>query len=403
MSEEKVNFMQAIEELCEEKGLDKETVIGTVEAALAAAYRKDYGKPKQIIRAKLDPATGQAEMFKVTQIVEEVENPEAEITLEDAKKIKKSYKISDEIIEPLPKEESFGRIAAQTAKQVIIQRIREAERDMIYEEFKAREHSVINGSVQQIEGKNIIISLGKTNAIMFPSDQIKDEKYYVGQRLKVYVKEVTQTSRGPQILASRTDEDLIRGLFELEVPEVANESVEIKNIAREAGSRTKIAVIAHDENIDPIGSCVGQRGTRVQSVLAEVGEEKIDIVLWDEDLEQFIMNALSPAKCEKITISSKDNKAIVYVPEDSLSLAIGKNGQNVRLASKLTGWGIDIEKNESEENGETDKVKKTKTKTKTKTRAKLNKKEKKSTQAITIEKSDIINEKPAKSSNKIDE
>lgn len=354
MNEEKANFIQAIEELCEEKGLDKDTVISTVEAALAAAYRKDYGKPRQVIRAKLDPETGEAEMFKVTTIVddEEFENSEAEIALTDAKKDNKKTKIGDEIIEPMPKEETFGRIAAQTAKQVIIQRIREAERDMVFAEFKDREHSVINGSVQQIEGKNVIVSIGKANAIMFPSDQIRDERYYVGQRLKVYLKEVTQTSRGPQILVSRTDEGLIRGLFELEVPEIANGTVEIKNIAREAGSRTKMAVIANDENIDPIGSCVGQRGTRVQSVLAEVGEEKIDIVLFDEDLEKYIMNALSPAKCDKIAISSKDNKATVYVPEDSLSLAIGKNGQNVRLASKLSGWGIDIEKSE----GENDKV-----------------------------------------------
>lgn len=358
MTEDNANFMQAIEELCEEKGLDKETVISTVEAALAAAYRKDYGKPRQVIRATMDPKTGEAEMFQVTTVVEdeELENPEAEIALSDAKKNNKKAKVGDEIIEPLPKEETFGRIAAQTAKQVIIQRIREAERDMIFTEFKDRENTIGNGSVQQIEGKNIIVSLGKVNAIMFPSDQIRDERYYVGQRLKVYIKEVAQTSRGPQILVSRTDEGLIKGLFELEVPEIANGAVEIKNLAREAGSRTKMAVIANDENIDPIGSCVGQRGTRVQSVLAEIGDEKIDIILWDEDVERFIMNALSPAKCEKIIISSKDNKAVVYVPEDSLSLAIGKNGQNVRLASKLTGWGIDIEK--AEGNGEVKKDKK---------------------------------------------
>jgi len=352
MNEEKANFIQAIEELCEEKGLDKETVISTVEAALAAAYRKDYGKPRQVIRAKLDPATGEAEMSRITTIVadEELENLEAEIALSEAKKSNKKTKVGDEIIEPLPREDSFGRIAAQTAKQVIIQRIREAERDMIYNEFKDREQSVINSSVAQIEGKNVIVSLGKTNAIIFPSDQIKNEKYYVGQRLKVYIKEVSQTARGPQILASRTDEGLIRGLFDLEVPEISNSTVEIKNIAREAGSRSKIAVEAHDENIDPIGSCVGQRGTRVQSVLAEIGEEKIDIVLFDDDLERYIVNALSPAKCDKISISSKDNKATVYVPEDSLSLAIGKNGQNVRLASKLTGWGIDIEKTQTDAN-----------------------------------------------------
>jgi len=354
MTDESSNFIQAISDLCEEKGLNKETVISTVEAALAAAYRKDYGKPRQVIRAKMDPKTGEAEMFKITTVVndEEFENPEAEISLTDANKIDKKYKIGDEIVAALPKEEKFGRIAAQTAKQVIIQRIREAEREMVFAEFKDREHTVGNGSVQQIEGKNVIVSLGKVNAIMFPSDQIRDEKYYVGQRIKVFIKEVAQTSRGPQILVSRSDEGLIKSLFELEVPEIANGTVEIKSLAREAGSRTKMAVLALDDNIDPIGSCVGQRGTRVQAVLAEIGDEKIDIVLWDEDVEKFIMNALSPAKCEKIVISSKDSKATVFVAEDSLSLAIGKNGQNVRLASKLTSWGIDIEKTEKTSNSD---------------------------------------------------
>jgi len=311
-------------------------------------------------------------MFKITTVVddEEFENPEAEISLSEAIKIDKKHKIGDEIVEALPKEEKFGRIAAQTAKQVIIQRIREAERDMVFAEFKDREHTVGNGSVQQIEGKNVIVSLGKINAIMFPSDQIRDEKYYVGQRIKVFIKEVAQTSRGPQILVSRSDEGLIKCLFELEVPEIANGTVEIKSLAREAGSRTKMAVLALDENIDPIGSCVGQRGTRVQAVLAEIGDEKIDIVLWDEDVEKFIMNALSPAKCEKIVISSKDNKATVFVAEDSLSLAIGKNGQNVRLASKLTSWGIDIEKTEKSENSDDEPV----------------------NNSVTIEKEEIVNE-----------
>lgn len=385
MAEKMEGFMQAIEELCEEKGLDKETVLETVEAALAAAYRKDYGKARQVIRAKLDPVTGDADMFKVTEVVEEVENPEAEISLEDAKKINKKHKVGDEIIEALPKEESFGRIAAQTAKQVIIQRIREAERDMIFEEYKDREGVVVNGSVQQIDGKNIIISLGKANAIMFPSDQIRDENYYIGQRLKVHIKEVSQTARGPQILVSRSDEGLIKGLFELEVPEIANDVVEIKNVAREAGSRTKIAVATNDPNVDPIGSCVGQRGTRVQSVLAEIGEEKIDIVLWDEDLEKFIVNALSPAKTEKIVISSKDNKAVVFVPEDSLSLAIGKNGQNVRLASKLTGWGIDIEKVEGE--GDEKKEKSSK---------KSVESDESEEKSVTVEKEEIVEEEAVK-------
>lgn len=348
-------FMAAIDEICNEKGLKKETIIEAVEAALAAAYRKDYGKPKQIIRAKIDEVTGGTSMFRVFEIFEteeEVEEKEQQLTLSEAKKLDKKAKIGGEVLIPLPKEEEFGRIAAQTAKQVIIQRIREAERDMLFTEFKDKEDTVMNATVQQIEGRNVIISLGKANGIMFPSDQIKDEKYYIGQRLKVFVREVAETTRGPQIVVSRTDEGLIKGLFESEVPEIAAGTVEMKSIAREAGSRTKIAVIANEEGIDPVGSCVGQRGTRVQAILAEIGEEKIDIVLWDEDVEQFIMNALSPAKTKEIVISSKDSKATVLVDKDSLSLAIGKGGQNVRLASKLTGWGIDIKKSDDDEGAE---------------------------------------------------
>lgn len=353
----KNQFMDAISELCDEKGLDKETVISAVEAALAAAYRKDYGRPKQIIRANLNQSNGFADMFRVYKVVsdeEELKEPEQEMILSEAKKLDKKAKVEGEVEIQLEPHEDFGRIAAQTAKQVIIQRLREAERDLLFNEFKEKENQVVNATVQQMEGKNIIVSLGKANGIMYPSEQIVEEKYYVGQRLKVFVKEVAETSRGPQILVSRTDKELIRGLFEMEVPEISSGTVEIKSIAREAGSRSKIAVIANDEKIDPVGSCVGQRGTRVQSVLAEIGEEKIDIVLWDEDVEQFIMNALSPAKTKRISISSKDNKATVYVEKDSLSLAIGKGGQNVRLASKLTGWGIDVVLDEEDKSKEKD-------------------------------------------------
>lgn len=354
-------FMNAIEELCEEKGLNKEIVIDTVEAALAAAYRKDYGKAKQILRAKLDPITGKADMFRVYEVVdteEEVKETEHQLTIDQAKKLDKKAVIGGEVVIPLPHEEEFGRIAAQTAKQVIIQRIREAEREMLFDEFKDKENHVVNANVQQIDGRNVIVSLGKANAFMYPGDQVREERYYVGQRLKVYVKEVAETARGPQILVSRSDEGLIRGIFELEVPEINAGTVEIKSTAREAGSRTKVAVIATEDKIDPVGSCVGQRGTRVQSVLDEIGEEKIDIVLWDENVEQFIANALSPAKTLEINISSKDNKAIVYVNKDNLSLAIGKGGQNVRLASKLTGWGIDIKVAETGEDVEIEPAKK---------------------------------------------
>jgi len=320
-------------------------VIETVEAALAAAYRKDYGKPKQIIRAKLNPDNGKASMFRVYDVIEdpeEIKEHEHELTLEEAKEIDPSAEYVKEVIVPLPEHEEFGRIAAQTAKQVIIQRIREAERDLLFNEFKDKENKVVNATVSQIDGRNVIVTLSKANGILYPSEQIQNERYYNGQRFKVFVKEVSQSAKGPQIIVSRSDENLIKGLFELEVPEIPAGTVEIKSISREAGSRTKMAVIATEERIDPVGACVGQRGTRVQAVLDEIGEEKIDIVLWDEYVEQFISNALSPARTRQISISSKDNKAIVYVDKDNLSLGIGKNGQNVRLASKLTGWGIDI-------------------------------------------------------------
>jgi len=346
----KINpFMAAIEDLCEEKGLDIDIVIETVEAALAAAYRKDYGKPKQIIRSKLNPETGKASMFRVYDVIEdpeEIKEHEHELTLDEAKEIDPAAEYGKEVIVPLPDHEEFGRIAAQTAKQVIIQRIREAERDLLFNEFKDKENKVVNATVSQVDGRNVIVTLNKANGILYPSEQIQGERYYIGQRIKVYVKEVSQSVKGPQIIVSRADENLIKGLFEVEVPEIPAGTVEIKSLAREAGSRTKIAVIATEEKIDPVGACVGQRGTRVQAVLDEIGIEKIDIVLWDDDIEQFISNALSPAKTRHISLSSKDSKATVYVDKDNLSLAIGKNGQNVRLASKLTGWGIDIKFNE---------------------------------------------------------
>lgn len=339
-------FLTAINELCEEKGLERGVVLETIEAALAAAYRKDYGRPKQIIRSKMNSETGDADIFRVWEVVktaEEIAEPEQQMTLRDAKKIDKNVKVGGEVISPLPKQTDFGRIAAQTAKQVIIQRLREAERNMLFLEFKDREGEIASATVQQIEGRNVIVALGKASAIMYPSDQIRAERYRPGNRLKVFIKEVNETARGPQILVSRADEGLISGLFKLEVPEINSAVVEIKSIAREPGSRSKIAVFSNDKKIDPVGSCVGQRGTRVQAVLDEIGEEKIDIVLWDDDVERFISNALSPAKTERIAISAKENKAIVYVDEESLSLAIGRGGQNVRLASKLSGWGIDIE------------------------------------------------------------
>lgn len=337
-------FMAAINQICDEKGLSKDIVLETIESAVAAAYRKDYGKPSQNIRAKFDPENGQTKIWQLFDVVEEVEEPENQKTPKEAKKIKKGAKIDDQVEIPLEPHSDFGRIAAQTAKQVIIQRIREAERNMLYKEFKEKENKIINGVVQQIEGSTVIVDLGKLNGLMLPSEQVPQEKNYTGQRLKVYVLGVEETNRGPQVIISRSNPNLINGLFELEVPEISTGTVAIKGIAREAGSRSKVAVYTEDDGLDPVGSCVGQRGTRIQSVLAEIGDEKIDIVLYDKNEAQYITNSLSPAKVEKVKLSKKDKKATVVVTEDQLSLAIGKGGQNVRLASKLTGWSINIEK-----------------------------------------------------------
>lgn len=355
-------FMAAINQICDEKGLSKETVLETIEAAIAAAYRKDFGKPSQIIRVSLDPESGQTKVWQVFDVVkaDEFESGEYQKLLKDAKEIDKKIKVGEQVETELEPHSDFGRIAAQTAKQVIIQRIREAEREMLYQEFKDKEQKIINGIVQQVEGSNVIVDLGKLNGLLLPSDQLPQEKYYTGARLKVYVREVEETNRGPRVLVSRTDPKLIEGLFELEVPEIAAGTVEIKGIAREAGSRSKVSVWTDQEGLDPVGSCVGQRGTRIQAVLAEIGEEKIDIILFAEDEDQYIINALSPAKVAKVKLIKKEKKAVVEVAEDQLSLAIGKGGQNVRLASKLTGWSIDVEKltetSKKIEESETDEV-----------------------------------------------
>jgi N utilization substance protein A len=361
-------FMAAINQLCDEKGLSRENIIETIEAALAAAYRKDFGSPGQIIKAKIDPESGETNFWRVFDIVEEVEDEEAQKTLADAKKINKNLKIGEQIELPLESKSEFGRIAAQTAKQVITQRIRESERNLLLDEYKDKENKLINGVVQQVEAGNVVVDLGKINGIMLPYDQINSERYYTGQRIKIFVKTVEDSGRGPRILVSRTDPGLIKGLFENEVPEIAAGTVEIKGIAREAGSRSKVAVWTDQEGLDPVGSCVGQRGARIQAILAEIGEEKIDIILWDKDEIQFIMNALSPAKVEKVKLLKKDQRAEVSVPEDQFSLAIGTGGQNVRLASKLTGWSLDFEKVsiKTEENEEILEDKKVKPAKKTK-------------------------------------
>ena len=335
------NFTDAISQICEEKNISKEVVLETIEAALAAAYKKDFGSKDQEVRVEIDAESGEIVVYVQKEVVEEVENEMTQMSIVNASKLKKSAKVGDIVeIKDLPSD--FGRIAAQTAKQVIIQRIREAERDMVFGEYKDKEGEVVGGSVQRVEGNNVIVDMGKAAGVLFPNEQIRGERYYVGQRLKFFVVRVEQTNKGPQIVISRSHPGLVKRLFELEVPEVLAGIVEIKAIAREAGQRTKMAVVSNQEGVDPVGSCVGQRGVRVQAVMNEIGEEKIDIILYDEDEKTFISNALSPAKVNSIVLNEEEKKAEVSVPEDQLSLAIGRSGQNVRLAAKLTGWNVDI-------------------------------------------------------------
>lgn len=372
------DFGSAISALCEEKGISKDKVIETIEAALSAAYKKDYGKKGQNIRAIFNERTGDTKFFLLKEVVDETTrefvkeedlqeeketkkekktpnvvvegdeeklprfNPERDLTMDEAKKLKKDAVIGDVIEIALESKQDYGRVAAQTAKQVIIQRIREAERDSMYDEYKDKEGEVLSGVIQRIEGRNVIIDLGKSVGVLFPQEQVESESYRIGQRLKVYVYKVEAGSKGPGITLSRVHPELVRKLFELEVPEIFAKTVEIKSIAREAGERTKIAVSSNEEGIDPIGSCVGQKGTRVQAVIDELGGEKIDIILWNDDIAKFISASLSPAKVLKVDINESKKEALVTVPEDQLSLAIGKRGQNVRLAAKLTEWKIDI-------------------------------------------------------------
>ncbi|MFA6295744.1 MAG: transcription termination factor NusA [Patescibacteria group bacterium] len=349
-------FELAIEQICEEKNLKKEDVISTIEAALAAAFRKDYGKKGQLIETEFDPKTGKTLVFDVKEVVEEKEEEdkaERQVTVEEGQKLKKGAKVGDIIkTEITPKEISFGRIAAQTAKQVIIQKIREAERNTIFDAYKDKEGEVLNGTIQRMEGQTMFVDLGQATGLLFPTEQIRGEEYSIGQRLKVFLVEVKESAKGPEIILSRSHPDIVRRMFELEVPEIAAGAVVIKAVAREAGARTKIAVMSTKEEIDPIGACVGQRGTRVQTIINELGGEKIDIISWDENPVKFITNALSPAKAISVQLNEEEKTAKVEVVEDQLSLAIGKHGQNVRLAVKLTGWKIDVLKDESSGNDE---------------------------------------------------
>ncbi len=381
-------IMAAIQQICDEKGLKKEQVIETIQAALAAAYRKDFGNKEQNIKVKFDPESGQMRVFDEKTVVEDMDldeierqrqelyaqreewlqrkqkaeeageefteldpmevadikrfNPKTDIILSEAKKIKPDAEIGDIIVQELEIPAEFGRVAAQTAKQVIIQKLREIERETVFEEYKTKEHELVNGIIQRVEGRMVYVDLGKVLAVMPPEEQVPGEPYRPGSKYKVYIVSVERGSKGPEIVVSRSHPEVLAKMFTLEVPEIAAGTVEIKAIAREAGSRSKIAVVANQENIDPIGSCVGQRGTRVQTIINELGGEKIDIIEWSEDPAQFIANALSPAQVLAVEIDEKEKKAVATVKEDQLSLAIGKAGQNVRLAAKLTGWKIDI-------------------------------------------------------------
>lgn len=339
---QQVRFDLVIDQICEEKNIPREVVIETIEAALAAAYKKDYGEKTQEVKVVFDETVGEMEIFVIKEVAKEVEDPYLQISLEEAKKINKGAKAGDTIDLKQIAPQGFGRIAAQTAKQVISQRLREAEKEVVFSEYKDKEEQLVVGVVQRIEGNNVFVDLDKTVALLPSQEQIPGEHYYIGQRLKFMVLKVEQTPKGPQVFLSRSDAGVIRALFESEVPEIRALTVEIKAIAREAGARTKVAVWSNQENLDPVGSCVGQRGVRIQTILSELGEEKIDIILWDSDPKKFIMNALSPAKVIDIDLIEKLQKAIVKVPDDQLSLAIGKQGQNVRLAAKLTGWNIDV-------------------------------------------------------------
>ncbi|MDA3802343.1 MAG: transcription termination factor NusA [Patescibacteria group bacterium] len=398
----------AIKMLCEEKGLEYNLVIEAVETALAAAYRKDYGEKNQNIKVKFNPDTGETKVYDVKNIVDNLSaeeeeemlnnlqnpeaahkkqkeeeekkreekekkeekgekseeegeeeekkkfNPKTDIQLKEALIFKHDAKVGDELMLDLPIPESYGRMAAQTAKQVIIQKIREMERDMILSEFKDKENEVVSGVVQRREGRLVFVDLGKTIGLLPAEEQIYTERYNPNDRYKFFIKEVREGHKGPEVILSRRSEEILKKVFYLEIPEISNGLVEIKAVAREAGSRSKVAIWTEEENIDPVGSCVGQRGSRVQTIISELGGEKIDIIEFDEDPVKFIANALSPAKAISIDLDEEEHKASVKVASDKLSLAIGKSGQNVRLAARLTGWKIDII--EENEEGEEKKI-----------------------------------------------
>ncbi|NDC22046.1 transcription termination/antitermination protein NusA [bacterium] len=351
----------AIRTIAEEKNLPEETVKDVVEQALAAAYRRDYGDREQEVRVNMNINSGDVDVYVSKEVVDKVEHPAYEISLSEAQTRKKDAKLGD-LIEEHQQAKTFGRVAAQTAKQVVLQRLREAEREIVMAEYEDKIGTLINATVARVEGNIVRIDLGHAQGILPRSEQIQGEHYHPGQRLKVFLKDVEKGPRGPQLVVSRGNTDFIVWLFRAEVPEMENDAVQIKGIAREAGVRTKIAVASNVPGVDPVGTFVGGHGTRVNAVMGEIGDqEKIDIIVWSDNIEDYIINALSPTKVTKVLIDKNDGKARVIVPEDQLSIAIGKSGQNVRLASKLTEHEIDIEGEKQEQPVSEGEVKTTET------------------------------------------
>lgn len=333
-------FIDAIYDLEKEKGISKDILIEAIESALVSAYKKNYGT-SQNVRVNIDREEGDIDVFMRMDVVEEIEDELTQISLEEAQEIDPRYEVGD-VVEYQVTPKDFGRIAAQTAKQVVVQRIREAERGMVFDNYIERQGEMVTGVVQRISNGTIFVDMGKTEALLPVTEQVPGEKYNVNDRIKVYIMDVKKTAKGPQVFLSRSHPAIVKRLFELEVPEIQDGTVEIKSIAREAGSRTKMAVYTEDENVDPVGACVGNRGVRVQAVVDELFGEKIDIITWSDDPKELIKNVLSPAKVEEVIIDDDEKSALAIVPDYQLSLAIGKEGQNVRLAARLCGWKIDI-------------------------------------------------------------
>lgn len=339
------DFIDALHEIVKEKGISSDVIFEALESALISSYKKNFGSAQNVL-VDINKENGKVLVYSTKDVVEEVNDPYLEISIDEAKKLSDKHGVGDLIkIEITPKD--FGRIAAQTAKQVVIQRIKDAERDVIYDDFINRENEIITGLIQRISKNNVFIDLGKTEGILPPVEQIEGEDYEQGDRLKLIIIEVKKTTKGPQIVLSRSHPSLVKRLFELEIPEINDGVVEVFSIAREAGARTKIAVFSKDPDVDPLGACVGFKGSRVRAIVEELHGEKIDIVVWSKDIAEFIGNSLSPSKVVKVEVNEKEKSALVVVPDYQLSLAIGKEGQNARLAAKLTNWKIDI-KSESQ-------------------------------------------------------